>query len=68
MTAQVLRVFTHEHNAEDVARQEYQLAKAHFRQVVLNRACRMSGYDEQFRAASDRRAAAFERLLRILRS
>ena len=37
MTAEVLRVFSHEHNSREVAAQEYELAKEHFREVVMHR-------------------------------
>ena len=67
MTALVIQnVFTHEHNPLEVARQEYDLAKEHFRQVVLNRVIGIPGHERRFRDALDRKIAARDRFVEML--
>ncbi len=59
----VLRVFTHEHNRLEVARQEYQQAKEHFREVMLHRDSTNPDHQKRFKDALDRQEAARERFI-----
>jgi hypothetical protein len=63
MTAQVITPFSVRANALDVARQEWLLARRHYREVCIRYDARLPESVEQFRAASERREAAFERYM-----
>ncbi|HEX4611073.1 MAG TPA: hypothetical protein VH092_22980 [Urbifossiella sp.] len=62
----VLRAFNHEHNAAEVARQEYEFAKQHFREVCAFRDPTNPDHQQRFRDAADRQEEARERWLRVL--
>ncbi len=64
--AVVLQVFEHEHNTKDVARQEYELAKLHYQEVIYFLDWTLPGAPERFHAASDRRDDARRRYLDLL--
>ena len=67
MTAQVLsNFFKHEHNALEVATQEYRLAKTHFREVMHYRDCTNPEHQKRFRDALDRQEVARERYVEAL--
>jgi hypothetical protein len=58
--------FTHEHNAHEVARQEYWLAKRHFREVLKYRDATNPEHQKRFRDALDRQEAAREAYVRAI--
>lgn len=58
-------VFTHEHNALEVAAQEWELAERHFREVCQHGDMRNPDHQQRFRDAVERREAARERWLAI---
>jgi GrpB-like predicted nucleotidyltransferase (UPF0157 family) len=66
MSAQVIDVFEHENNALDVARQEYHMAKQHFREVMQYRDCTNAEHQRRFRDALERQTAARERYIELL--
>lgn len=67
MTAWVLTdFFDHDHHRLEVARQEYALAKEHFREVCLHRIAGNADHDQRFRDAAERREVARERWLKLL--
>ena len=66
MTGQVLRVFSHEHNTLEVARQDYELAKQEVDRMLIKGFHRLSHYHERFQAGVDRRDQARERWLRAM--
>jgi hypothetical protein len=67
VTAEVLtNFFRHEHNALEVATQEYRLAKKHFRDVMHYRDCTDQEHQKQFRDALNRQEVARERYVEAL--
>jgi hypothetical protein len=66
MTAKVIVAFTHEHNRRDVARQEFDLAKEHYRHVRRTMDCRDPASVERFQEASRLRSEAFERYIEVV--
>ena len=66
MTALVLRAFTHDHNRAEVVRQEYEMAKEHYRQVLLHCDPLNSDHTRRFHDALDRLDAARERWLGVV--
>ena len=66
MTALVLRAFAHEHNRPEVARQEYDAAKDHYRRVLLHCDPLNPDHTRRFHDALDRLDAARERWLGFL--
>ena len=67
MTARVIQcVFAHEHNVREVARQEYEAAKLHFREVCEHRIAGDADHDRRFRDAADRREAARNAFVELL--
>lgn len=69
MTAQILPDhFAHLHNPLEVARQEHELAKAHFREVVMHREAGNASHERRFRDALERRNAARDRYVEMLTS
>ncbi|HEX4608222.1 MAG TPA: hypothetical protein VH092_08450 [Urbifossiella sp.] len=62
----VLRAFNHEHNASEVARQEYEFAKQHYREVCSQYDGRCRNCQSRFLDASERLEAARERWLRVM--
>jgi hypothetical protein len=66
MTAQVFTdFFVHEHNRREVVEQEYEAAKAHYDEVLLQD-WTSDDAQKRFRAASDRLSAARERWRELL--
>lgn len=63
MTAQIITPFSDRANALEVARQEWQLARLHYKEVCNRYDARLPESVDQFRAASERREAAFERYM-----
>jgi hypothetical protein len=66
MMAEVLRVFTHGHNAIEVATQEYELAKEHLREVSKHRDPTNPDHQKRFRDAMDRQELARDAYLRAI--
>jgi hypothetical protein len=67
MSARILdNIFTHDHNALDVARQEYNMAKQHFREVMKHRDCTNAEHQRRFRDALERQGVARERFVELL--
>lgn len=67
VTAEVLtNFFTHEHNALEVATQDYKLAKAHFRDVLHYRDATNPEHQKRFQDALDRQELARERYVESL--
>ena len=62
----VLRVFSHDHNTGDVARQEYELAKEHFREVCRLRDPTNPDHQRRFHDALERQGVARERYVDLL--
>jgi hypothetical protein len=62
----VLRVFSHDHNAGDVARQEYEFAKQHFQEVCKHRDPTNPDHQRRFRDAAERQEVARERWLKVV--
>ena len=62
----VLRVFSHEFNAVDVARQEYELAKEHFQEVCKHRDPTNPDHQKRFRDAAERQEEARNNWLKLL--
>jgi hypothetical protein len=58
--------FTHTHNAHEVIRQEYQLAKQHFQEVLMYRDSTNPDHQKRFRDALDRQEAAREAYVAVL--
>lgn len=58
MTAEILRAFTHDHNPLEVAEQEYEMAKEHYRQVLLHCDPLNPDHTRRFHDALDRLDAA----------
>ena len=64
VTARVLTdYFVHEHNALDVAKQEYELAKRHVREVLKCRQAGNTRHELRFQDALARRDAALDRFV-----
>ena len=68
MTALILTPFSTQQNALDMARQEYRLAQAHYRDVCERYDARLPESVEQFRSASERRQRAFDGYMRAIRA
>ncbi|WP_020471497.1 hypothetical protein [Zavarzinella formosa] len=67
MTAQILaNIFTHDHNALEVARQEYEAAKKHFREVMENKVCGIPDHERRYRDAMERQNSACEKFAKTL--
>ena len=67
MTALVLEnLFTHEHNRREVARQEYEAAKQHFREVRQHRIAGNADHDRRFHDAVEQQRAARDRFVELL--
>jgi hypothetical protein len=62
----VVSVFSHTHNAPRVAKQEYDHAKAHYREVCDNFNVLSPDHQRRFRDATERMEAAREVYLRSL--
>lgn len=62
----VVEVFTHHHNVPRVAKQEYDLAKQHYREVCDNFNATNADHQRRFRDAADRLEVARERWLGLL--
>jgi hypothetical protein len=59
-------IFTHDHNAFDVAAQEYELAKQHHREVLMHLNAFNLEHQWRFSDAQERLEAARERYLTLL--
>jgi hypothetical protein len=66
MTADVLRAFDHEHNALEVARQDYEMAKQHVDEILRLDWRQRNNCQDVFRAAVERRDAARKRFVALL--
>jgi hypothetical protein len=67
MNAQVIyEGFTHQHNTLDVARQEYDLAKAHFNDVCQYRNSLNQEHNRRFTDAIERKRLARDRFVKLL--
>jgi hypothetical protein len=66
VTAEVLRVFSHEHNAREVAAQEYQLAKEYLSDVCKHRDPTNPDHQRRFQDAMERQEVAREAYLRAI--
>jgi len=67
VTAQVIyEGFAHQHNALDVATQEYELAKLYFREVLKYRDATNPEHQQRFRDALERQEAARNAYLKAL--
>ncbi len=67
MTAHVLEsLFVHEHNQLAVAKQEYEAAKEHFREVMEYRIAGNADHERRFRDAVDRQSAARDKYIAAL--
>lgn len=62
----VLRVFDHSHNPRQVAAQEYELAKEHFKELLEYRDATNPDHQKRFQDALDRQEAARERYIKAL--
>jgi hypothetical protein len=66
VAAEIFRAFSHEHNALEVATQEYRHAKEHFREVLHYRDCTNPDHQRRFRDALDRQEEARDRYVAAL--
>ncbi|OWK42164.1 hypothetical protein [Fimbriiglobus ruber] len=67
MTAQVLEnLFAHQHNSKEVAWQEYEAAKQHFREICRSRVIGDPEHHQRFRDAMDRQELAREAWQNVL--
>ena len=62
----VCHIFSHEHNAKDVAQQEYELAKDHYQEVLHFLDWTMPNAPERFHAALEHRDEARKRYFEFL--
>ena len=62
----IFRAFRHEHNALEVARQEYDAAREHFRAIRDRAGCLSSEGQDRLTDARERREAARGRYLSLL--
>jgi len=66
INTKVIDAFTHQHNALDVATQEYELAKEHFREVLKYRDATNPEHQQRFHDALERQDAARDAYLKAL--